>query len=141
MLEVYDLLEEFYHYKSKLDKLLKFTPFYAMKEDDFYDPLTPKSISNCVSGGLYCANKVKDLNITDPINIINENIRQKCIFNNYNPDIYFKYMINFHKECMNKTIRLMFNSTCSDIVFSILKIDSETIKTCIASSFNGICFL
>lgn len=137
MLDVYELLEEFYHFDSSLGKMLNFTPFYSMKEYDFYDPLTPKSIGYCVSGGLFCASKVKDLNITEPTNIINENIRQKCIFNEYSPEMYFKYMMAFHRECMNKNLRLMFNSTCSEIVFSSLKIDSDKIKSCISHSFQG----
>jgi|LauGreDrversion4_2_1035121.scaffolds.fasta_scaffold310099_2 hypothetical protein len=137
MLEIYEYLEEFTHYLEKLGSKIVFTPYYVMKESDFYDENNPKNIYNCVSGGRFCASKVRDLNITEPTNIINENIRQKCIFKEYNFDTYERYMDQFYKQCLNKTNGVMFNVTCSSRVLSSLNIDSEKISGCLQNSFEG----
>ncbi len=108
-----------------------------MKESDFYDENNPKAIFNCVSGGRFCASKVRDLNITEPTNIINENIRQKCVFKEYNFNTYERYMDQFYKQCLNKTNGVMFNVTCSSRVLSSLNIDSEKISGCLQNSFEG----
>ena len=131
------MLEGFYHYYSKLGEKIEFTPYYILKQSDFYDESNPKNWPNCVSGGRYCASKVKELNITEPINIINEDIRQKCIYNEYKADTYFKYMRSFHDQCMFKNSP-MFNLTCSEGLFQSLGIDKEVVKQCLSHSFTGI---
>ena len=106
-----------------------------MKESDFYDENNPKSYANCVSGGRYCASRVRELNITEPTNIINENIRQKCVFNLFGVDKYYNYISQFHNLCMNKTNGVMFNLTCSERVISLLGLDNEKISDCLKGSF------
>jgi hypothetical protein len=135
--EVYEMVEELHHYVSKLGTKVGFQPYYVMKESDFYDEDNRKSVWNCVSGGQFCASKNKELNITDPIFIINENIRQKCIYKIYDTEKYFKYMESFHHNCMNKSKGLNFNNNCSEIVYSQLSFDSEKIRDCLFTSFLG----
>jgi len=138
VLDIYEYLQEFLHYQEKLGSKITFTPYYVMKESDFFDANNPKEFYNCVSGGRFCASRVRDLNITEPINIINENIRQKCVFREYNIDTYSKYMVQFYRQCLNKTNGVMFNVTCSKNVLESLNIDSDKISNCLQGSFEGI---
>lgn len=139
MTDIYEFLAEFYHYEKKLKSKMKLIPHYIMSAYEFFIGKEPREYRNCVSGGQFCAKAVPELNITEPIIIIHENIRQKCVLkvSDNNTELYYSYMMSFQKSCLNKTFGVMFNKTCSNKVLKELEIDENLIDTCITSSFKG----
>lgn len=139
MTDVYEFLSEFYHYEKKLKAKMKLIPHYIMREYEFFIGKEAREYKNCVSGGQFCAKAVPELNITEPIIIIHENIRQKCVLkvSDDNIEKYYSYMMTFQKFCLNKTTGVMFNKICSNKVLKELELDENVVDTCITSSFKG----
>jgi len=118
---------------SELDaKSLNFEPIYK-----YYKPseLVEKEYDsrNCVSiqNENFCtirSQRIHDisksnqnsLSQSDSLNILRENLRQKCIWNLHQsePLIYWKYMIGFYDMCVKTK---MFNEKCSNEVKYFIK--------------------
>ena len=99
-------------------------------------------MDGCISGGLYCAFPNLSINLTDPILILKENLKQKCIYNvvkeKKNNKIFFEYMSTFFQTCLNGTGLIKnFHRVCSDAVMEHLKIPTENITECIRNSFDN----
>ena len=93
---------EFYEFYKTLGQSVKFEPFYKYNtcQDCDYTEYVP----GCVQNGKYCGAVNSALGIKDPLLILNENIRQKCIWylnNNVNTLVYWDYMNKFNSLCKN----------------------------------------
>ena len=110
--------DEFERYKDALGNKLKFKPIYKYHNYNSY-----KSNNNILSNSLeepcfskneihYCATNNTDLGIYLPRRVLKENLRQSCIFIIFGLDVYWKYMIDFGKRCLNLK-KPLFTEECS----------------------------
>lgn len=133
----------------KLEENVDIIPHYITFP--IFDVPQEKPVDNCYYNGVYCADP--DYRLTsDGRVILQENLRQKCIyFNSYdkndknkitNKMQYWDYMDNFYEDCFkpslldNSSTGSKFNSECSRRVMSKTGIDIPTINSCIVKSFN-----
>ena len=82
------------------------------------------------------------MNIIDPIIILKENLKQKCIFDYSEKEkdnkIFFNYLYTFYSTCLNATGLIKnFHKVCSEAVMKHLNIPNEIINNCIRDSFDN----
>jgi len=112
-----------------------------------FNPNDPKSVDNCISKGLYCANPKYDLGVSDGKEILKENIRQKCIYliskgkyqntlyaQEANKKLYWDYMEKFYDKCLNRTV-VHFTSQCSTESQKEIGINEQLVSDCVMSSY------
>jgi hypothetical protein len=144
---IYKLLLDF---KDLFDELrrensIKLTPHYItyphplFDESDLFDENQKKELfKDCYGKGKYCVpNHGKSKDTIDDKFIIEENIKQKCIYNysmSINQiEIYYNYMLTLYKQCI---LEDKFNEICSSTVDKVLETNNETVKNCIENSFE-----
>lgn len=121
---MYKLFKSFNIFQKVISNVTDFRPHYITYKSPEYDPNVSKSVANCISKGLYCATPKYDIGVTDGRDILNENIRQKCIYlisngifknsflqQNLDKSLYWNYMETFYDKCLNQTIP-QFNNKC-----------------------------
>ena len=129
--------QEFQQYKELLGRRFKFEPIYkyhTFNAEKVDNNIQVKVGSPCFTkkGLNYCGAKNPDLKITNPRNILLENLRQSCIYLNHGLDIYWKYMIAFGTHCAN-FVKPMFTEECSILSYYYLGFNNEKyqkIQTC-----------
>lgn len=138
--EMYKLLEDYQAFFNQLIYSINFKVFYVSYLSDEYSNNKSGEKENCLSAGRYCVLPRYDLGILDGRTILNENIRQKCIYNlSFQQDIfikdYFTYMKSFHKNCV---LSKDFSHSCSDKVINkeLEGIDSIDVKKCVEDSYE-----
>ena len=130
--------KEFNRYKELLGKKLKFNPIYKYHNYAAYE--SNNDINQiyinapCFSKKEmhYCSTNNYDLNLKNGRIILLENLRQSCIFINYGLDLYWKYMIEFGKACVNPK-KPNFSEECSLIALYYIGLDNRNvtkIKSC-----------
>jgi len=147
--EIYHFLREFSSYftDEQMKGKIKLIPYYIAFQNYAFDPNNRVAITNCISGGEFCSRSIKRLGIKDGRIILFENLRQKCIYNNY-PDQYYNYLMNFHKYCLNgsretnktsssEDVSTNFTHNCSKTVQRLLDIKPENISDCMSGSFSN----
>ncbi len=124
---------EFNEYKNILGDKLIFKPVYkyfSFKEDKYDNSINSQSGKSCIKKKInYCGTDNIDLNIKNPRLILIENLRQSCIYSQYNIDIYWNYMIYFNNNCL-KIGNIDFNEECSIRSLSKNNIDKKKIDLC-----------
>ena len=121
---------EFKKYKEKLGEKLRFNPIYKYHNYKAYD--SNNDIHNkeiyypCFSKNdlKYCSTKNSDLKITNARYVLLENLRQTCIFIKHGLDIYWNYMIEFGKQCINLK-NPTFNEECSKLSYYHLQLNEK----------------
>jgi len=105
-----------------------------------YSLYTSKSeVENCYYSGFYCADTNELYSINDGRIIIEENIRQKCIYNysmkvNKDSLLFVQFMNKFYATCMVKT-NPKFNKECHDSVVVELNMPQSELDKCYEDSF------
>jgi len=114
----YEFFREFLqYYKEVGETSMLFEPHYKYNEcigctDE------DKELMGCTKDGKFCGALNSELAITNATLVLEENVRQKCIWylhKKQNPEYYWKYMINFKDLCMN-TETPKFTKECSVMV-------------------------
>jgi hypothetical protein len=118
---------EFNYYKEKLGEKLKFTPIYKYSKfvnEQFNNNVSLNENSNsyvpCVKESRMCATSNRAMQIENPRNILIENIRESCIYQEFGQEMYWKYMTQFNTLCFDNKNPL-FNDECA---LSVLKKNS-----------------
>lgn len=112
---------------KKLGERILFEPHivsFGSQSDEFM-------VNNCISNGKYCAFNMESNSSVTGLKILQESLRQKCIFMN-SVSKYFDYMGLFYDKCFEK-----FDLDCSTQQFSQLKIDPALIDKCVKDSFQN----
>lgn len=112
----YSFFKEFYRYYKELGQLnLQFEPHYKYSScigcSNF-----DQEVEGCVNKGRYCGSINYSYNITNASLVLQENIRQKCIWYNhksFDPIKYWNYMVDFDRSCLSQGL---FNEQCSENV-------------------------
>lgn len=119
-----NFFNEFSYYKEKLGDKMKFTPIYKYSKfvnEPFNNNVTLNENSNsnvpCVKESRMCATSNRAMQIENPRNILIENIRESCIYQELGQEIYWKYMLQFNELCFD-TKNPLFNDECA---LSVLK--------------------
>ena len=135
--KVYTFMNDFQKYQKELGSFAKFGIHLVTYPHFMYDPNSNSPKEDCLGSGLYCVRPGK-LGITDGSIIVEESIRQKCIYNNANKngdiDIFWKFMSIFYQNCVSKED---FNENCSNDVISNIGINLKEINDCLYESFIG----
>ncbi len=117
----YTFFKEFLQYYKELGvESLKLEPHYKYSSCVWCSGFD-QEIEGCVNNGKYCGAINHAANITDAKLVLNENIRQKCIWYLYkieNPLTYWKYMIYFADNCL-KPGSERFTEECAEEVVMI----------------------
>jgi hypothetical protein len=125
----------------------KITPYYLTFPEFRFDPNTKladrKENQNCLGGGKYCARPFYSEEDFSPKAVLQENILQKCIWEETSPmnrtDLYFKYMETFYFKCYKvidpDTKKPKFDIECGKAAMEYAKINPKPIEKCYAQSF------
>lgn len=119
------------------DKTL-FIPHYISHKAPGYDPNKQQEIEHCLGSGKYCISPKYEIGADDGREILLEDIRQKCIYlHSYNKEgnknLYWDYMINFEKNCIDKS---KFNRECSYNVIDQIGFPIKKLTECLTKSFS-----
>ncbi len=129
--------KEFENYKDLLGEKLKFVPVYKYHNFSSYTAsnyVDIKQNAPCFAKKEmhFCSTNNSDLRIYNPRLVLMENLRQSCIFINYGLDLYWKYMIEFGKLCVNLE-QPLFKEECSVMALYQIGFDPKNytkIKNC-----------
>ena len=134
-----NFFNEFSYYKEKLGDKMKFTPMYKYSKfvnEPFNNNVTLNENSNsnvpCVKESRMCATSNRAMQIENPRNILIENIRESCIYQELGQEIYWKYMLQFNELCFD-TKNPLFNDECALSVLkkiSLSELDLENLNKC-----------
>ena len=154
-LEIYSYLNDLKFYMPFISNITNFNVHYVSFQSMFYDDDYKEDVNHCLSLGKFCSWGGINFNDTNIMingrDILEENIRQKCIFDlsrkddklvNYKQafygEAYFNYMRNFEETCLNKDkSKPKFNKECSEEVSRKLELNIESINKCYTESFEG----
>ena len=135
--KAYDLINNLKQYINKFNDQVVFTPIYVVHPDPLYDKEKSKNTVNCVSKGKYCYFPKKTTISQDGVQIIMEDLRQKCFYklnkNNLTP--YFNYLNAFYYQCITEGPNY-FNEKCSKKILENLGYPKDVLDECVASSFG-----
>ena len=137
----YNLLGNMTKYLNKFGEQIKFTPYYVVHKNPYYVEENPQSNINCLSRGVYCYFPKETTIIQEGQKILMEDIRQKCMYklsnekSNSNKLLYFDYMNQFYKQCINSDI-ITFNKICSKSTLEKLGYSENYLDKCVADSFG-----
>ena len=133
---------EFKYYKELLGNKLIFTPVYKYTKCEFCpseDSLSEKYENTCLKNGNFCGSINVDLEILDSRKILLENLRQKCIYEEYDINTYWEYMQKFSDLCANLNMP-SFTSKCSSEVMGLVytnNIESSKIEKCMLNAIKN----
>ena len=140
-----NFFSEFNYYKEKLGDKLKFTPIYKYSKfvnEQYNNNVTLNENSNsripCVKESRMCATSNRAMQIENPRNILIENIRESCIYQEFGQDNYWKYMTQFNNLCFDNKNPL-FNDECALSVLkknSFAEEDLEKLNKCMMNMAN-----
>ncbi|CAK61079.1 unnamed protein product (macronuclear) [Paramecium tetraurelia] len=130
----YRVIDEFSDYYNLLQKEnVNYTLVYEIfstnttETEHFTDP------DNCICSRRYCAEDPDGAGIATGKNIIQEIIRQTCIFKLY-ADQFFQYMDKFNFQCSKPQAY----STCGSKIITNLQISADEINKCRDDSFIDV---
>lgn len=137
----YDLIETFSSIHNKLGFLMKYD-FYHMIyrcEPCMKDPQknSREVKENCIMNGKYCDPEPVGSKHRGKL-IMEENLRQKCLFINTKAEFFWNYMINYGKKCIIKDDKEL--DSCVDEVYTLIGIpnsDQQKVEDCIKESYNN----
>ena len=140
-LNAINFFNEFRYFKEKMKNILVFTPrlkYYSFANEKSDNLPTANSNYPCVKEpNKMCANLnyANELKITNPREILIENIRQGCVHSLYGTDKYWKYMILFANQCANVN-KPDFHSNCSETIIKVLYLNETQVSNCIKDSID-----
>ena len=129
----YKLVRDFKEYYKKLKDFTRLEIHYLFwncevcASNDYQIIDIP---DNCVSGGRYCCSDPDGDGVASGRDIVLEDLRQICIFNNHE-EKYFDYIDNFDLKCVEFQVL----EECSKNILQELEINSEDVKKCMENSF------
>lgn len=127
-----DFLEDFSHFQKRLGENLSFSPHYVFWECNNCDNRFIEK--DCWAGGKYCAIETTNDAISGR-NIILEDLRQKCLFNDLNDSgdqmKWFDYIKRVHATCYSNI-----NEDCSRNAHEHLSLDWQKTTKCVEDSFS-----
>jgi PA domain len=132
-------LREFESTGKQLTKLnCDFTPYYVFIRCLSCDTAGYNSPHvDCLGGGRYCA---PDPDGNGPISgrmVIQEDLRQLCMFEQMNDDVDYSRWFLFQSSFSKKCVLDNFTPECSENIMAGLGFDIKTLKKCYQSSFIG----
>lgn len=138
-INVYKMFADLSFYHNRAIDLTNFEPYYITSSFGF-DSSNPKATPNCYFSGKYCSNPNNLLGVTSGREIINENLRQKCIWTvTYKAKTtrvqYWNYMNLFFSLCIDIE-KPKFDQDCSYDAMTWVGIDQKAVKECVTNSFN-----
>jgi hypothetical protein len=143
---MYKYLSDFESYYRKIIDMGVFNVHYVSYiSDDFLTNTKPREVDHCLSSGRYCALPRFDLGIMDGRTIIQENIRQQCIFHlsyvNASDSLrkdYFNYIRGFFNKCLSLESKV-FSEACSIKVISedLDKVTVQDVNRCVYDSYES----
>jgi len=137
-LNMYSFLVDYETYIPLFKENTVFNIHYVSYISDDYQKGVAKELPFCIASGKFCAIPRYDLGIEDGRLIVQENIRQKCVFitafkkDNEGRD-YFRYMREFNSQCISTK---QFTEDCAKKVISeeISHLEDQ-VNECIANSY------
>ncbi|CAD8118985.1 unnamed protein product [Paramecium sonneborni] len=128
----YRIVDEFQQYYDLLkNEQVNYTLLYSIFNSNNSETEYLIDESNCICERRYCAIDPDGEGIGSGKNIIEESIRQTCIFKHF-PQKYFQYMNKFNFECT----KAQAYSTCGSRIINNLEISADDIVKCRDESFK-----
>jgi hypothetical protein len=136
--EMYVLLREFEKFEEELGNSIILRPHYVTYPISYSGS---DSVDNCFGSGKYCSDPNSNYKVKDGRTIIEENIRQKCVysyarFTKKNTLVYVNFMNKFFQKCLNNTESAFAGISCHKKILEELEIPSQTIQDCYDNSFE-----
>jgi hypothetical protein len=128
-----DFIDNFYPYDQLLGSKVLMTPHYITFDCSSCDNSTKNN--DCYGNGKYCALNADKFKISGR-EIINEDLRQQCVYNNSisdngNAENFWLYMQRAHAVCQG-----YINEDCSRGVHKDLNLDFEDTMSCVRRGFR-----
>jgi hypothetical protein len=146
-LSKYDELRKYYFIILFLVQYVNYTPYYlTFPKVDFDDKIAPenrKPDPNCLGGGKYCARPYYSYEKLSPIEVVKENLLQKCIWQYSNTTNtmykYFGYLNYFYENCYKAKDdegNQEFTVECGKAQMTRTQLPVKEIEKCYADSFT-----
>lgn len=130
-----NFFREFDYYRKKLGANMTFTPIYKYniyQYEESDDSISAEnSTAPCIKEEKYCVSKNPQLDVENPRIILLENLRQSCIYNLFELDRYWDYMMTFSEMCADSK-NPSFSENCAKkaIKFASLSSGEKEIEDC-----------
>ena len=130
----YKLVRDFKYYYKKLKDHAKFEAHYLFWNCEICASNNYQLIDvpdNCVSGGRYCCSDPDGEGVASGRDIVLEDLRQICLFNE-NVETFFDYIDIFDLKCVEFQVL----EECSRDILNTLNVEFATVKKCVDGSFS-----
>jgi len=133
----YPFIQDFSQYVNKFDgEEVKITPHYVLwycaecRMNGYKE-----SQSNCLSNGRYCAPDPDGQGPAQGSTVVEEDLRQICVYKVLSPDMWWKYAGEFGKTCLSWKDDNCYQTAMRNVGIS----DDEAgqVKDCMDKSFDG----
>ena len=134
-----DFLAKWKPYHQKLSPYVKFTPNYVLWYCTFCKLMnwTISDEKDCYSGGRYCAPDPDNMGPATGRQVVQEDLRQQCLWNVGTQDQYWNYVSSIVEVCESDKL---FREDCHEKVYDKIGIDKDSrsiIEKCIFQGFQG----
>jgi len=121
----FEFIKQWVKYEKDFGENTQLTPHYAhYKNSD--------SPSNCLCNGKYCAEDPDEIRENTGADVLLEDLRQVCLFNEYSSDTYISYMLNYDTFCLRQGKM----KDCGSMMVKWVGADVERIDRCINGYFD-----
>lgn len=136
--KIYQLISSITSDFAELHEEINFEPVFKTYEH-FFIVDNRSSIAHCFSAGRYCADPNSLYNIGDGREILEENMKQKCVWEIKGLSGYFRYAEVFEKRCLKdfKGRGDSFRGYCSNDVLEEIGINAKEIDKCMSDSVKS----
>jgi len=121
----FEFIREWIKYERDFGVNTQLTPHYAhYKNSD--------SPSNCLCNGKYCAEDPDQERDNTGADVLLEDLRQVCLFNEYSDEIYLAYMLNYDTFCLKHGKM----KDCGNKMVQSVGADVDRINRCVNGYFD-----
>jgi len=125
-------LKDWKQYDEKLASSAAMVPHFA-HFSAYSDPQNPSAPENCICGTAYCGTDPDGELENTGADVVQEDLRQLCLYNEYGIKSWWQYVLSFEVDCIfGQDLK-----QCSDNLMKSLRVDQSVIDRCVARSYVG----
>jgi len=125
-------LKDWKQYDEKLVNSAAMVPHFAHFAA-FADPQNPSSPENCICGTKYCGTDPDGELDNTGADVVQEDLRQLCLYKEYGISYWWKYVLDFEVGCLYGQSLL----ECSAKLLQSMKVSQSVIDRCVVNSYRS----
>jgi len=127
----FKFLRDWQAYEQKIHEHATMVPHYAHfnavgQESEL------KNSNDCICGGKYCAPDPDDNRDNTGADVLQEDLRQRCIYKLYNQQTWWKYVTQYDDYCLTGG-RMQ---DCGANILNSMKVSVDAVNKCVQDSFD-----